>query len=222
MNIGYARVSTSDQVLDLQMDALNAVGCTKIFTDVCSGRHTTPKPGFISALDYMRAGDCLIVWKLDRMCRSLRTLIDIINNLNNKGMFFKSLQEDLNTNSTAGKLIFHVFGALAEFEHDVIRDRCHAGLVAARARGRFGGRPRKVNDSKIVILKSLLADRRHSISDICKSLKISRATLYRYAKINTIELNPTSPSRELRNFSKVIEENPIENPSEVLLSQEKN
>jgi len=181
MLVGYARVSTHDQSLDLQKDALKKAGCEKIFTDIGSGANFERK-GLLDALNYMRIGDCLVVWKLDRLSRSLKDLITTINEINNKKMFFQSLQEQLSTTSSAGKLVFHVFGALAEFERDVIRDRTRAGLTAARARGRLGGRPRIMDQSKIGMAKALMVDTNNSIKDICSTLSISKTTLYRNLK----------------------------------------
>src|SRR5947209_14530630 len=140
MYVGYARVSTTDQTLDLQNDALETIGCTKIFTDTASGAKAE-RPGLTDALAYVRAGDTLVVWKLDRLGRSLKHLIDTITALNNKKIGFKSITESIDTTTSGGKLIFHIFGALAEFERDIIRERTNAGLHAARARGRLGGRP---------------------------------------------------------------------------------
>src|SRR5437899_10962642 len=140
MFIGYARVSTQDQTLDLQNDALEKIGCTKIFTDTASGAKAE-RPGLTEALAYVRAGDTLVVWRLDRLGRSLKHLIETITALNNKKIGFKSITENIDTTTSGGKLIFHIFGALAEFERDIIRERTNAGLHAARARGRFRGSP---------------------------------------------------------------------------------
>lgn len=181
MLVGYCRVSTQEQSLNLQKDALKKVGCEKIFTDVGSGAKFDRK-GLTDALNYMRKDDCLVVWKLDRLGRSLKDLIKTINDIHEKKMSFQSLQESLNTDTSSGKLIFHVFGALAEFERDVIRDRTKAGLNAARACGRLGGRPRKLDKSKIVMAKALLADNNNAIKEICKTLNISKSTLYRSIK----------------------------------------
>ena len=141
MLIGYARVSTQDQTLNLQRDALEKIGCSKIFTDTASGAATERK-GLDEALEYVREGDSLVVWKLDRLGRSLKHLIETITYLNNRQIGFRSITENIDTTTSGGKLIFHIFGALAEFERDVIRERTQAGLQAARARGRIGGRPK--------------------------------------------------------------------------------
>src|SRR5436190_14072246 len=140
MLIGYARVSTQDQTLDLQTDALNNAGCEKIFKDTTGGAKSE-RPGLQEAMNHLRAGDTLVVWRLDRLGRTLKHLIATITDLNEQGIGFKSLQEQMDTTTSGGKLIFHIFGALAEFEREVIRERTRAGLQAARARGRFGGRP---------------------------------------------------------------------------------
>src|SRR5436305_11423767 len=179
MLIGYARVSTQDQTLNLQKDALEKIGCSKIFTDTASGAATERK-GLAEALEYVREGDSLVVWRLDRLGRSLKHLIDTITKLNNRKIGFKSITENIDTTTSWGKLIFHIFGALAEFERDIIRERTHAGLQAARARGRLGGRPKALNSKKASIVQALYKDKSNSIADICKTLNISRATLYRY------------------------------------------
>src|SRR6202035_2931827 len=144
MLIGYARVSTSDQTLNLQRDALEKIGCSHIFTDTISGA-TTERQGLDAALSYVREGDTLVVWRLDRLGRSLKHLIETITKLNNRKIGFKSIQENIDTTTIGGKLVFHIFGALAEFERDIIKERTQAGLLAARARGRIGGRPKALD-----------------------------------------------------------------------------
>ena len=181
MQIGYARVSTDDQNLDLQNDALKQAGCDKIIEEKASGAKTD-RAGLDEALSFLRKGDTLVVWKLDRLGRSLQHLIQVVNQLREKGIYFRSIQESLDTSSSGGKLIFHIFGALAEFERDVIRDRTMAGLAAARARGRVGGRPKIMTDKKVRLAKTLLADHTNTIDDVCETLGVSRATLYRYLK----------------------------------------
>jgi len=187
MLIGYARVSTTDQTLNLQMDALEKIGCSKIFTDTASGAKAQ-RLGLEEALDYVREGDTLVVWRLDRLGRSLKHLIDTITDLNNRKIGFKSITENIDTTTSGGKLIFHIFGALAEFERDIIRERTNAGLLAARARGHLGGRP-KVSTlntpKKVALAQSLYDNKNNSIDEICKTLNISRATLYRYVNIGT-------------------------------------
>ena len=181
MLIGYARVSTPEQSLDLQRDALLAAGCDPqhLYTDVASGAKAE-RPGLEAALHYLRAGDTLVVWKLDRLGRSLTHLIETVHALEARGIGFKSLQESIDTTTPGGKLIFHVFAALAEFERDLIGERTKAGLTAARARGRTGGRKRALTDKQIALARSMKADPHNSIADICATLKISKRTLYRY------------------------------------------
>src|SRR3954451_16563750 len=182
MLIGYARVSTNDQTLDLQKDALTKAGCEKIFTDTVSGS-TTERKGLDQALTQLRAGDTLTVWRLDRLGRSLPHLIETITSLEKEGIGFKSLTENIDTTTSGGKLIFHIFGALAEFERNLVRERTVAGLEAARARGRLGGRPKlDPTNRKAELARSLFADKTNAVSDICKTLHISRATLYRYIR----------------------------------------
>src|SRR6266516_3268266 len=184
MLIGYARVSTHDQTLALQQDALKQAGCERLFTDTASGAKAD-RPGLEEALSHIRSGDTLVVWKLDRLGRSLPHLIEAITRLQERGIGFKSLTEQIDTTTSGGKLIFHVFGALAEFEREVIRERTQAGLIAARARGRHGGHPRAaaLNDAKkVAMAQALYNDKRNSIADICKTLRVSRSTLYRYVQ----------------------------------------
>ena len=187
MLIGYARVSTVEQTLALQEDALQAAGCTQVFTDTLSGAKAD-RPGLAQALAFLRPGYVLVVWRLDRLGRSLKALIELLTRLDERGVGFKSLTEQLDTTTSGGKLIFHVFGALAEFERDLIRERTQAGLAAARARGRQGGRPKKLGTpSKVAMAQALYDDQRHSIAEICRTLGISRATLYRYVETKPAE-----------------------------------
>jgi DNA invertase Pin-like site-specific DNA recombinase len=181
MLIGYARVSTQDQTLNLQKDALEKAGCSKIFTDTISGA-TLERPGLEKALAFIRPGDTLVVWRLDRLGRSLKHLIETITTLHDKKIGFKSITENIDTTTSGGKLIFHIFGALAEFERDIIKERTQAGLLAARARGRTGGRPARLTSKKKAMAQALYNDPKNSIADICKTLNISRATLYRYVQ----------------------------------------
>jgi DNA invertase Pin-like site-specific DNA recombinase len=181
MLIGYARVSTNEQNLDLQQDALKTAGCTKIFTDVISGGKAERK-GLAEALEYVRAGDTLVVWRLDRLGRSLKDLIEKLTGLHNRKIDFKSLTENIDTTTSGGKLIFHIFGALAEFERDLIKERTNAGLQAARARGRKGGRPKALTEKKLSMARALYANKANSINEICQTLKISKTSLYRYLK----------------------------------------
>src|SRR4051812_9649053 len=179
MLVGYARVSTDDQNLDLQRDALTQAGCERIFTDVASGAKDD-RTGLAEAIAFLRPGDTLVVWKLDRLGRSLTHLIETVTTLQAKKIGFRSLQESIDTTTSGGKLIFHVFGALAEFERDLVRERTQAGLQAARARGRKGGRPRSLDATKLAQARSLYKDPANTIADICATLGISRATFYRH------------------------------------------
>ncbi|MDN5354289.1 MAG: hypothetical protein PWQ09_1045 [Candidatus Cloacimonadota bacterium] len=179
MRIGYARVSTTDQSLDLQEDDLKKEGCEKIYKEVASGAKTE-RVELKKALEDLRKDDVLVVWKLDRLGRSLKHLIDVVTGLNDRGVGFKSLKESIDTTTSSGKLIFHIFGALAEFEREIIRERTQAGLKAAKARGRKGGRPRKMTKKKIEMAQTLYDADKLSVDEICKELGISRGTLYRY------------------------------------------
>src|SRR5512133_1550387 len=181
MLIGYARVSTSDQTLDLQKDALLKAGCERIFTDTASGAKAE-RVGLEEVMSHLREGDILVVWKLDRLGRSLKHLIETITGLNNRKIGFKSITESIDTTTSGGKLIFHIFGALAEFERDIIRERTQAGLTAARARGRNGGRPKALTPRKAQQALTLYNDKTNTIDEICRTLHISRATLYRSIK----------------------------------------
>jgi DNA invertase Pin-like site-specific DNA recombinase len=186
MLIGYARVSTDDQDFALQEDALKNVGCKKIYYDKMSGARSE-RPGLREALDYLRDGeDCLVVWRLDRLGRSLKNLIEMMNRLEERGIGFQSLQESIDTTTSGGKLIFHIFGALAEFERNLIRERTKAGLAAARARGKKGGRRKALDEEKTRRLYKLYDEanadgsRKYAIKEICEMLGISRSSLYRY------------------------------------------
>ncbi|MFD1676442.1 recombinase family protein [Alicyclobacillus fodiniaquatilis] len=177
--IGYARVSTQDQHLELQKDALSEAGCKRLYEDMASGAKAS-RPGLDEALQYLREGDTLVVWKLDRLGRSLKHLIEVVTELSERGIGFRSLQENIDTTTPGGKLFFHVFGALAEFEREIIRERTNAGLSAARARGGKGGRPKVMDEKKIERAKKLLADHSIPIDEVCAMLNVSRPTLYRY------------------------------------------
>ncbi len=184
MLIGYARVSTNDQNLDLQTDALKRAGCEKVFCDKASGA-VVERQGLTEALNFMRTGDVLVVWKLDRLARSLKHLIETVNYLQARQQGLRSLQEAIDTTTAGGKLFFHIFGALAEFERDVIRDRTRAGLNAARQRGRLGGRPRAMDARKFAIATALHRETRTPAAEICRTLGISKATFYRSMKRRT-------------------------------------
>lgn len=179
MLIGYARVSSNDQNLNLQKDALKKAGCEKIFVDKESGL-LSARPGLERALETLRKGDTLLVWRLDRLGRSLKHLIQLMGELEKKKISFRSLQESINTVSPGGKLIFHMFGALAEFERNLIRERTMAGLAAARARGRKGGRPKSLDSKQQEAAIELYNQRNHSVQEICSIMGISKTTLYHY------------------------------------------
>lgn len=183
MKFGYARVSTIEQNLSSQTDALKAAGCDEIITDEASGKNAN-RPGLTNLLNNkLRAGDELVVWRLDRLGRSLKDLIELINDFENKGIKFNSLTENINTSTTSGKLIFNIFASLAEFERNLIRERTLAGLSSARARGRLGGRP-GIAKTKINAALQLYNKKELTVNEICKTIGISKATLYKYiAKI---------------------------------------
>lgn len=188
MKIGYARISTFDQNLDLQQDVLARAGCEKVFTDTASGAKDD-RAGLIAAIKFARAGDSLVVWKLDRLGRSLKHLIETVNRMSEKEIGFVSLQENVDTTTPGGKLVFHIFGALAEFERELIRERTNAGLRAARSRGRLGGRPSKLSPKQIQMAKKLMSDDSNSVTEICRTLNVSRSTLYRYCRLSNVNLS---------------------------------
>lgn len=179
MLIGYARVSTHDQDLSLQLDALERAGCEKLFTEKASGAQRD-RPELKAALNYLRQGDTLVVWKLDRLARSLRQLIDTVESLNARKIGLQSLTEAIDTTTSGGKLIFHIFAALAEFERAVIRERTNAGLASARARGRLGGRPCVLKAADIIAAKALLRDPNISVEEAARQLRVAPSTLYRH------------------------------------------
>ena len=179
MKIGYARVSTQDQDLSLQRDALTEEGCDKIFQEKASGPQRD-RPELKAALSYMREGDILIVWKLDRLARSMKQLIETVEDFERRGIGLKSLQDPIDTSSASGKLVFHIFAALAEFERGVIRDRTNAGLKSARERGRIGGRPRLLSDRDLQVAKVLLKDPAITVAEVAKRLGVSISTLYNH------------------------------------------
>ncbi len=179
MLVGYARVSTQDQTPTLQLDALRAAGCGRIFVETASGAQRE-RPELKAALDYMREGDTLAVWKLDRLARSMKQLIETVEGMEARGIGFRSLTEAIDTTTAGGRLVFHIFGALAEFERGVIRERTCAGLEAARARGRRGGRPSKLKAQDLAAARAMLADPSFTVEDVAKRLGVSSATLYRH------------------------------------------
>ena len=181
MLIGYARVSTLDQNPNLQLDALKQAGCEKLFTDKVSGT-VTERPGLQKIKEILRPGDTLIVWRLDRLGRSLRDLIDWMHYLEQEGVSLRSLQESIDTSTPTGKLVFHLFGALAEFERNLIQERTMAGLTAARARGRQGGRPLALDTDKRQLVIDLYREKKLTVKKICEMMNISKPTLYSYVR----------------------------------------
>jgi DNA invertase Pin-like site-specific DNA recombinase len=177
--LGYARVSTTDQQPQLQVDALQRAGCYRVFTETASGARTN-RPTLEQLLDQLRPGDTLVVWKLDRLGRSLRHLVDTITQLADRGVGFRSLQEAIDTTTPGGKLVFHVFAALAEFERDLIRERTAAGLAAARSRGRHGGRPPVMTADKLQVAQEMYRSDEYTVAAIAKILGVSRASIYRH------------------------------------------
>ena len=188
MKIGYARVSTGLQNLDLQEDRLKQYGCEKIFSDHMSGSKSK-RPGLDKAIEFARSGDTIVVWRLDRLGRNMEDLITLVNELNNRGVSFHSLEENItmDKSSSTGQLLFHLFAAFAEFERNLILERSSAGRIAARARGRYGGRPEKLNKKDLTLLKTLY-DNGTPIKTIAEQWKVSRTTIYRYLnKLNNQE-----------------------------------
>lgn len=185
MKIGYARVSTGLQNLHLQEDRLNAYGCEKIFNDYMSGSKSK-RPGLDKAIEFARSGDTIVVWRLDRLGRNMEDLITLVNELNERGVSFHSLEENItmDKSSSTGQLLFHLFAAFAEFERNLILERSSAGRIAARARGRYGGRPEKLNNKDLKLLKTLY-DNGMPIKTIAEQWQVSRTTIYRY--LNKIE-----------------------------------
>jgi len=179
MLIGYARVSTQDQKPQLQLDALKGAGCERIFEEKASGAQRE-RPALKEAIAFLREGDTLVVWKLDRLARSLRQLIDTIETLEERGIGLRSLTENIDTTTSGGRLVFHIFGALAEFERSIIRERTVAGLASARARGRLGGRPRAMTPEDVAIAKTLLANPEIPVKEIARRQGVSVSTLYKH------------------------------------------
>ena len=176
MIIGYARVSTQDQNPELQLDALTSSGCEQIFHEKVTGKFRD-RPELAACLRSLRQGDTLLVWKLDRLARSLKDLVNIVDDLNRRGIGFRSLTESIDTTSTGGRLVFHIFGALAEFEHSLIRERTIAGLTAARARGRRGGRKPSMSTADIRKAAAMLSDPHITKTEVAKHFGVSRVTL---------------------------------------------
>ena len=178
MLVAYCRVSTDKQTHDLQLDAVTQAGAEKVFIETASGA-ARDRPELAKALEFMRGGDCLVVWRLDRLARSVRQLVETIEELEGRGIQFRSLTEAIDTTTPAGRLTFHIFASMAEFERSLIRERVRAGLEAAKARGRVGGRPRAMTDAKLKAAKVLLADAEVSAAEVARHLGVSLSSLYR-------------------------------------------
>lgn len=184
MKVGYARVSTRDQTLDLQLDALKRAGCSRVYTETVSGAHAD-RPELNRLMDTLRKGDVLVIWKLDRLGRSLKNLIEIVNDLLQRKVGLKSLNDPIDTTTSHGRLVFNIFASLAEFERDVIRERTNAGLAAARARGRRGGRPKGLGsnaEQTACAAETLYREGKLSSQQIADRLRISKSTLYSYLR----------------------------------------
>ncbi|EJD8467927.1 recombinase family protein [Staphylococcus pseudintermedius] len=197
MKIGYARVSTGLQNLNLQEDRLNTYGCEKIFSDHISGSKSK-RPGLDKAIEFARSGDTIVVWRLDRLGRNMEDLITLVNELNERGVSFHSLEENItmDKSSSTGQLLFHLFAAFAEFERNLILERSSAGRIAARARGRYGGRPEKLNQKDLNLLKTLY-DNGTPIKTIAEQWQVSRTTIYRY--LNKLEEKEDEKQGEVSN-----------------------
>ena len=190
MHVGYARVSTKEQTIDLQVDALTQAGCTKVYTEVISGARAE-RPILAQVLETLRAGDVLVIWKLDRLGRSLTHLLTIVTDLMTRQVGLKSLNDPIDTTTPQGRLIFNLFASLAEFEREVIRERTQAGLSAARARGRLGGRPKglpRKAEATAYAAETLYREGRLSAQDIADKLHISKSTLYAYLRARGVPI----------------------------------
>ena len=187
MNIGYARVSTLEQNLDLQQDALKQAGCKRVYLDKLSGA-LAQRPGLEQMKDALREGDTLVVWRLDRLGRSLKELVAWVAYLDERKVGLKSLHESIDTTTSSGTLIFHVFAALAEFERNLTRERTRAGLAAARARGKQGGRPKALRPDKRKLAVDLYLEKKLSVKTICEMMSISKPTLYSYVRSRQAEV----------------------------------
>lgn len=200
MKIGYARVSTRDQNPALQVDALKAAGCERIYQDVASGAKTA-RPALDELLGHLRAGDVLVIWKLDRMGRSLKHLVELVGNLMERKVGLLSLHDPIDTTSAQGRLVFNLFASLAEFERELIRERTQAGLTAARARGRVGGRPKGLSpqaQAAAMAAETLYRERKLSVAAIAQKLHVSKSTLYSYLRRRGVEIGPYEKSAQQR------------------------
>jgi DNA invertase Pin-like site-specific DNA recombinase len=200
MKLGYARVSTRDQNLDLQLDALKRAGCERIYQDVASGSKTA-RPALDEMLAQLRAGDVLVIWKLDRMGRSLAHLVELVGDLVKRKVGLVSLNDPIDTTSAQGRLVFNLFASLAEFERELIRERTQAGLSAARARGRVGGRPKGLSsqaEATAMAAETLYREKRLSVSSIAGKLHISKSTLYGYLRHRGVEVGPYNKPAQAR------------------------
>lgn len=182
--VGYTRVSTHEQNLNLQLDALKKYNCVQIFKEYASGAKEDRKE-LKELFKFIRPNDTLVVWRLDRLARSIKQLIKMVDELNNKNIQLISVTEHINTTTPSGKLTFHIFAAIAEFEKNIIQDRVQAGLAASRARGKIGGRPKKMNEDKIKKAQYMWDSKKWSINEICENLGVSHMSVYRYIKQNT-------------------------------------
>jgi DNA invertase Pin-like site-specific DNA recombinase len=182
MKIGYARVSTHDQNLDLQIDALKKYGCDKIYEEKMSGKNNKDRPVLLDCLANIRTGDTLVFWRLDRLGRGMKELLMIVNDLQAKGVSIVSLTESIDTTTPTGSLVFHLFASLAEFERNTITERTKAGLAAARTRGRTGGRPTKLTEKDITMIRQLMTDPKNTADEVAEKFKVSRSTIYKSIK----------------------------------------
>jgi DNA invertase Pin-like site-specific DNA recombinase len=201
MKVGYARVSTRDQTLDLQLDALKKAGCSRVYTETVSGGAHADRPELKRLMDTLRKGDVLVIWKLDRLGRSLKNLIEIVNELLQRHVGLKSLNDPIDTTTSHGRLIFNIFASLSEFERDVIRERTNAGLAAARARGRKGGRPRGLDSSAeqtACAAETLYREGKLSSQQIADRLRISKSTLYSYLRHRGVAIGAYTTQRARR------------------------
>lgn len=186
--VGYARVSTDDQDTTLQVKPLKKAGCVRVFEETASGAKDD-RPELQKCLDHLDAGDVLVVWRLDRLGRNLKHLIRVVDDLKKKEIGFKSIQEGFDTTTSGGRLVFQIFGALAEFERNLISERTHAGLAVARSRGRQGGRKEKLTDKQVKTMLAMYTSKDHSVAAICETFKVSRPTMHRYLRVNGVTIS---------------------------------